>query len=628
MMRFHSAVTLRGVAALLSLLSLNCSVFRPIGNVISTGYENTVAYFNSYYNASRIFTNAEREVLDNEKKVRQREGLVDRPIEPPPGAKGMFSSVIDKCSNILTFQPMSALVDDAVFLIGKSYFYQGEFLKAERKFTELLSLDLSRSFALEASLWRLKNLSRLRRDDEVLAGGAEMVRQAVEWGEEDIAAEVWILIGISHLRSGQPLKAIDAHEEAINLSSDETVRGEAQYRIGDAAFEAGEFSRASEAYLKVGRHTDAPALLLPAGLRAIETLRRGGLYGEGLNACRTFLDDYRFQDYRKNIELERARILLAMGKTDEAVDSFVSLDTTHARTEIGAKAAFELGRIHELRGDYKSAQSAYTRASAHPVPGIYNQARERAGAFDRYFRLLQTRAVRDTLLLSMESGRIDSTFGPGARDSLVLLNASNAYEIAEVFYNDLAVQDSARRWYERALADPRDSVLTPRILYLLAELSPRAADSLYNRILDRYPRSPYAQLAAMRLGMEPEVETADPAATVYQGVEQNIESGDYSSAVSGLQSILNEYPSSSYAPKSLFALGWLYEHRLGLPDSALSCYNGVMERYGNSHYAQAVRNRLQPQTREQQARPRDRPRNEIRRPETGQQPAGNIERIE
>jgi tetratricopeptide (TPR) repeat protein len=628
MMRFHSAVTLRGVAALLSLLSLNCSVFRPIGNVISTGYENTVAYFNSYYNASRIFTNAEREVLDNEKKVRQREGLVDRPIEPPPGTKGMFSSVIDKCSNILAFQPMSALVDDAVFLIGKSYFYQGEFLKAERKFTELLSLDLSRSFALEAALWRLKNLSRLRRDDEVLAGGAEMVRQAVELGEEDIAAEVWILVGISRLRSGQPLKAIDAHEEAINLSSDETVRGEAQYRIGDAAFEAGEFFRASEAYLKVGKHTDEPALLLPAGLRAIETLRRGGSYGEGLDVCRTFLDDYRFQDYRKNIELERARILLAMGKTDEAVDSFVSLDTTNARTEIGAKAAFELGRIHELRGDYKSAQSAYTRASAHPVPGIYNRARERAGAFDRYFKLLQTRAAKDTLLLSMESGRIDSTFGPGARDSLVLLKASNAYEIAEVFYNDLAVQDSARRWYEQALADPRDSVRTPRILYLLAELSPRVADSLYNRILDRYPRSPYAQLAAMQLGMEPKGETSDPAATVYQGVEQNIESGDYSSAVSGLQSILNEYPSSSYAPKSLFALGWLYEHRLGLPDSALSCYNGVMERYGNSHYAQAVRNRLQPQTREQQARPRDRPRNETRRPETGQQPAGNIERIE
>lgn len=42
------------------LLSPGCAVFRPVGEVIADGYENTVAYFNSYYNAKNLFDDADR----------------------------------------------------------------------------------------------------------------------------------------------------------------------------------------------------------------------------------------------------------------------------------------------------------------------------------------------------------------------------------------------------------------------------------------------------------------------------------------------------------------------------------------------------------------------------------------
>ena len=55
-----------------------------------------------------------------------------------PGARQKLTSVIEKCSKLLQYHPESGLVDDALFMIGKSYYYQNDLQRAERKFLELL----------------------------------------------------------------------------------------------------------------------------------------------------------------------------------------------------------------------------------------------------------------------------------------------------------------------------------------------------------------------------------------------------------------------------------------------------------------------------------------------------------
>ncbi|MBF8249139.1 MAG: hypothetical protein HW374_1939, partial [Bacteroidetes bacterium] len=46
----------------LPLIHSGCSVFTPIGDAISHVYENTVSYFNAYYNAKQAFDDAENEI--------------------------------------------------------------------------------------------------------------------------------------------------------------------------------------------------------------------------------------------------------------------------------------------------------------------------------------------------------------------------------------------------------------------------------------------------------------------------------------------------------------------------------------------------------------------------------------
>ncbi|MEP0822898.1 MAG: tetratricopeptide repeat protein [Ignavibacterium sp.] len=597
-MRFHLPRGPLVLAGVLALINLHCSVFRPVGDLISDGYENTVAYFNSYYNAARIFDEAEREVLDHERTVRMRQGLVDRHVDPPASAKAKFSTVIDKCSNILSFQPRSALVDDALLLIGKSYFYQGEFVKAERKFIELLSLDLSESLSLEARLWKLKTLAKLGRDEEVREEGTHLAADAVRNGEEDIVGEVWMMVGQARARNGEFEGAITAFENARNESEDEDLQGAAQFLLADALAQQGKKELAADAYLKVREYSDIGELFLPAGLRGLEMLREAEAYDRCLEVAELLREDYRFQGRLSYIDLETGRVLRALGRTKEAMDIFVRLDTTNAKTEVGVQAAFEQGTMYEERGDYRSAQAAYTRATTYPVPVVATEARRKASAFDRYHALLAARAIRDTLMDKLASGKADSSFGPGAKDSLLALQAVNAYEIAELFYADLGAEDSARTWYSIAVRGLADSVRVPRACYILAELTPDHADSLLSRVLE-YPGSPYAPLAASRLGMQPEPERIDPASGLYAEIEGQIESGDYASAVRRLRALMRDHAESPYAAKSLYALGWLYEHRLGRPDSALLCYTTVMERYGNTRFAQAVRDRLEPRSKQQ-----------------------------
>ena len=95
-----------------------CSVFSTVGGWFSSGYENAVAYFNAYYNAKRLFDEAEAELLAAQLAAKGKSTLTGnvQPVAPP---RQKFATVIDKCSNILSFYPKSNVVDDALFLIGK-----------------------------------------------------------------------------------------------------------------------------------------------------------------------------------------------------------------------------------------------------------------------------------------------------------------------------------------------------------------------------------------------------------------------------------------------------------------------------------------------------------------------------
>ena len=108
------------------------------------------AYFNTFYNAKKIFNTAEKKRLDQEKK-NKKAGLKSNTRSVAKIAE--YSKAIEKGSKVLELFPNSRYIDDALMLIGKSFYHTGDYIKAQRKFEELITLLPNSEFVPQAKLW-------------------------------------------------------------------------------------------------------------------------------------------------------------------------------------------------------------------------------------------------------------------------------------------------------------------------------------------------------------------------------------------------------------------------------------------------------------------------------------------
>ena len=126
-------------------------------------WNDFTTYFNIYYDTADNFDQAEQ--LIKQQKV----DLFSNEDVPLPGtAVQLLNKVIEKASKILQFYSQSSYVDNALLMLGKSLYYQKDYLKAMRKFQELITTHPNSSFVLESQLWIGKSQLRLRQFDAAL----------------------------------------------------------------------------------------------------------------------------------------------------------------------------------------------------------------------------------------------------------------------------------------------------------------------------------------------------------------------------------------------------------------------------------------------------------------------------
>ena len=148
---------------------------------------NFTTYFNRYFNAVQKFDEAE-EVIKAESK---RELFEFREPKVPGKANTLLDAVIEKCSNLLQWNEESSYVEEAIMMIGKSYYYRGNFTKALRKFQELAAFTDS-DLALENRLWIGKSELQMRRFDDGMLTLDNVKVEAEEAGEDDFLIEAYL----------------------------------------------------------------------------------------------------------------------------------------------------------------------------------------------------------------------------------------------------------------------------------------------------------------------------------------------------------------------------------------------------------------------------------------------------
>ncbi|MGA3287554.1 MAG: tetratricopeptide repeat protein [Bacteroidota bacterium] len=718
-------ITLSSVCLVIVFLFSGCSVFGPVGHAISQGYENSISYFNGYYNAKWLFDEAEDEIRSDALTKRGQVSSTATDDQIPASAKEKLLKVIDKCSNILAFHSTSTLVDDALMLIGKSFYYQAEYLKAERKFSELLTQYPNSPLVLETQIWYARTEEKLKKIEAGIRMCESIISAAKLSDDNKIETQAHRILGRLYLQEKQTDKAVMEFEKEIALLKDDDTKAEVQMNLGSIYFSGGQYEKAAEAYLQVGDFTSDIYSNYYSKVQAAIVYREIKEYEKGLTLVEAMIENFRYKSYLPDLIFERANNYAASGKKNEAIDEYIYVDTAYAKSEYALRSAYQLGVLYEKElGDYQLALKYYAQVDSATGSKFVSDGRLKFAALKRYFGARKKLQIADSLLfvltdttqktisdtlttilsdttkysnaqvfsqskppiadllpsvsdstklkidtiasqlimksrvdslimlrsllnstrrtiaqassrhshvgvdsltvlksiadsiqqkISLVSSRVALSGVNSSRysniltapqpvflsaDSCNVLKSIAAQDLGDIFYSEVVVPDSAFYWYEKSLALDYSLIRSPRILYILAELSRmntgkkyHTPEEYYTRLDHDFPESIYAEEARRFLGKESSVKKTDSAAISYEQAEKQIETKQYTNAIKAFHNIAQSYPKSPLAAKSEYAIGWILENHLEQPESALVQYQYVVKYYDGTKYAIAAANR-------------------------------------
>ncbi len=571
-----------------------------------TMYQNITGYFNTYYNAHKIFDDAVKELKSGPQKDRDSNYFAQ--YNPNPGTLKKFDSVVVKCSKLIQFYPQSKWVDHSLLMIGESYEYSGESESAIRKFTELLENFPSSDLRFEARLFLAKAKYHQHNDGEALKILKDLFPDLRSEGLTDFLLESLLLEAQIYMDRKEYDQAQQTYALAVEVSGDDDMRSLAQFQLGVTLDSLGQKEQAAEAYLRVTKFSPTFALEYRARLRAGMALTASGHQDAALKIYDKLNGERLRPDEHSLVDLEIANAYLSMGDTATAFPIYAMIDTTYKRTEASTRSMYARAKYFEtVLHDYKKARIYYTRArndgsSAEVLPN----AQRRADDFNRYFLLLDN-LTRYTVALHRDSVNEEL-----ADDDTVIVDPPSDISLTQaelggtptttVIYQPPEAggqldrgpglissggQSDAyrRRHIDRDLdPDDGDDVASAE----LTELAP--GDSLHPGKSDSLARG-----TKMRVMGKPARMTVDSvntlmAQTYYEfGALFYLQLGLPDSAIYWYDSLLSDYPQSKFVPRTYYALAEVYAT---LEDTATadSLREVLKSRYGESEYAWTLRN--------------------------------------
>lgn len=423
------------------LLILSVFLFQGcvVWDFVEVRWQNATGYFNTYYNAERTFEQAVEEI-----KQRQNERAIDPnqasvaavPLDIPEGmpeeqreqirrdmmmeqgsvpssAIVLLDKVIEKCSRILVNYPKSKWVDNALLLIGKSYYYKKEALRAERKFQELLDRYPDSDLVPEAILWLGMSFVRLENFESAEITLNRAVESAIEEGEADVASQAYFELGKMYLIQGDRTQAVAKYEEAVTFAAERDQLLQVQLALAREYERLGETEKAAKAYRDIFKLDPTTDLAFIAEINYAKLTRQSGDLDEASNTLINMLENPLYLDYDGKIQLEIAHLYyayheqykgiddsLAADAFRAAIEQYTFVDTTFKGMAEAADAFYAKGRIYEYDlGDYDNAYENYSQAKM-AFPGIESakQGGIKEKIFGDYRKLRNQISMKDTTL--------------------------------------------------------------------------------------------------------------------------------------------------------------------------------------------------------------------------------------
>lgn len=312
------------------------------------------AYYNTYYNAKRKFAEAERDSRNQSAQQQpappQTPAMPARPGTPqPPRQQGQgipsadkYRKVVETCSKLLEFYPKSRWVDDALLLMGKAYYRLRDYPRAERKFTELLTLFPQSKHAAEALIWKAKVLAD---DGEAAAATEFLTNNLSKLQSGSDRAEAHRLLGTLYSQQERWVDAADQFKQALAHKLNRDERATVQMRYGEVCLAQEDYATARDAFTRTARLSrDAGQTYRASILRARCEIALGNTV-QAEEILRQLARSRAFAEYADDIALELAHLALRSGRIDDAIAAYQKFAAEHTNGELRGTAFYRLALI-------------------------------------------------------------------------------------------------------------------------------------------------------------------------------------------------------------------------------------------------------------------------------------------
>lgn len=614
-----------------------------VSNFFKKGFENFTTYFNIYYNASRIFNEAESELLKQQKDI-----FTTKEITPAGNVTNKFVQVIEKCSKILQYHQNSSFVDDALFMIGKAYYYQKEYPSAIRKFSELLATFPESKYALESRLWIARSYARTIEVDRALKLLNEVYQEARDEENENIMSYSLLEILKIYFKRNDYEKIISLGQEFVKISDEDEVIAQVLMLIGNSYAKLGQLDKALENYLKVKKYSSDYYYIFKSQLEYAKILRERERFEEAREILDNLYSESLFDEYKDYTELEYAYLSLSQKDTAKALGYFIKVDTTYQSKETAGIAQYELANYMEnVLGNLDSAKYYYDKSLRAQIPDdLKKNVRLKSNILNRYKNLwtsiknlekqipilrtfpvdttypkfqeveIDSSMLNDSTYLAelqeylAEKRRADSLYAEKLKkdsltyqanlktaDSLEVNIARLKFDLATLFMVDYNKPDSAYHYLKEIVEKYPNRDFSERAFYALASYyesvgEKEKADSLYRFLYDNFVDSEISKIVAKRLKLLPRVSKKEMPDLEYREAEELVRQKKYKEAIEKLYQIYQKYDKTDYAPKSLLMIGYIYENKLSLNDSAYSVYKTLKDKFPQTLFTQRINSKL------------------------------------
>lgn len=440
------------------------------------------AYFNTYYNGRRLYTQAlgpaERQFPDT--------------LMTGAGQAQTYAKAIDKFAAVVRDHPNSRWALHSLYHMGLCYYYTRDYQKADRKFQEIWEYYPGSKFAPRSRLnaavisWKLGDYDRV----------ATLTIPLRDQRDRTLREQASYLEALALHARGNTAEAMIAWERFLRQTAKGPLAAGARLDYARCLLETGASDAAVHQLEIVSRQRMRKALRHQIWTQLGQAYLRTGRDGDAIRIFGRILRQQPDPATAAQTEYQLAAAEARSLDIPSALERYLAVARKHPSTAAAAQCYFDMAALLERDSRPDTALALYRRArSEFPSGPLADAALRKSSDLG--------------LLLSYQHET-----SPQDR----MQGATLQFLMAEHYLFGLGLPDSANAVYQRVATEYRDLPLAPKALLAAAWSYDRVlgdtanAAILYRRIVAEYPATRYANGARDRLGLplDPAVADSEP----------------------------------------------------------------------------------------------------------------------